>query len=215
MEANDGQSAGPTKRSLASEDVEARLIGIARELMFAHGYENVTTDMLAREANVSKATIYRNFASKADLMGRMVNAESERIFDGIPDRVDTTSAFRDALQSYGERFLELVLSPEKMTFERTLLSKADELPQGARLFFANAHIGTRDRLARFISNAQEKDQARADLPASRLAEHLLMLWKGMDHCALQLGLPIDRQTDRRSHVGECIDLLFPARQKPE
>ncbi|MGB3472313.1 MAG: TetR/AcrR family transcriptional regulator [Erythrobacter sp.] len=211
MEENEKKSARHTKRSLASEDVEARLIRIARELMFAHGYENVTTDMLAREANVSKATIYRNFSSKADLMGRMVNAESETIFDGIPDRVDTSSAFRDALQSYGERFLELILSPEKMTFERTLLSKADELPQGARLFFTNAHIGTRDRLAKFISNAQTNDKARSDLPASRLAEHLLMLWKGLDHCALQLGLPIDDQADRKAHVSECIDLVFPAK----
>lgn len=181
--------------------------------MFAQGYENVTTDMLAREANVSKATIYRNFSSKADLMGRMVNAESEKIFDGIPDRVDSSSAFRAALQSYGERFLDLILSPEKMVFERTLLSKADELPQGARLFFANAHVGTRDRLAKFISKAQESGKARSDFPASRLAEHLLLMWKGMDHCALQLGLPIDHQTDRSAHVGECIDLIFPEKRK--
>jgi len=179
-------------------------------LMFVHGYENVTTDMLAREANVSKATIYRNFASKTDLMARVVNAESEKIFHGIPDRVDSNSAFRDALQNYGERFLDLVLSPEKIVFERTLLSKADELPQGASLFFANAHVATRDRLARFISKAQENGQARSDLPASRLAEHLLMMWRGMDHCALQLGLPINHQTDRPCHVGECIDLVFPA-----
>jgi AcrR family transcriptional regulator len=212
MEANDKMSAGPNKRSPASEDVESRLICCARKLMFVHGYENVTTDMLAREANVSKATIYRIFSSKADLMGRMVNAESERIFDGIPDRVGTATAFRDALQNYGERFLDLVLSPEKIAFERTLLGKADELPQGARLFFANAHIGTRDRLASFISIAQENDKARTDLPASRLAEHLLMLWKGLDHCALQLGLPAVGKTDRKIHVSECIDLVFPATQ---
>lgn len=200
----------PTRKSPASENVESRLICSARKLMFVHGYENVTTDLLAREANVSKATIYRIFSSKADLMGRMVNAESERIFDGIPDRVDTTSAFHDALQNYGERFLALILSPEKIAFERTLLGKADELPQGARLFFANAHIGTRDRLARFIANAQENDKARVDLPASKLAEHLLMLWKGLDHCALQLGLPVDDQADRSAHVSECIELVFPA-----
>lgn len=211
MDAKEKNYDGPTRKTLASEDVEARLVCTARRLMFLHGYENVTTDMLAREANVSKATIYRHFSSKADLMGRMVNAESEKISDGIPDRVDTTSAFRDALQGYGERFLELILSPEKIAFERTLLSKADELPQGARLFFANAHIGTRDRLASFISIAQANNKARDDLPAYRLAEHLLMLWKGIDHCALQLGLPIEGYTDRKSHVSECIDLVFPAK----
>lgn len=192
-----------------SDAVETRLLAIARKLMVAHGYENVTTDMLAREANVSKATIYRNFSSKADLMGRMVNAESETTFVGIPDHVETSAAFREALHNYGERFLNLILSPEKMAFERTLLSKADELPQGARLFFANAHIGTRDRLAKFISKAQESGNARSDLPATRLAEHLLMMWVGMDHCALQLGLPADAARNRCSHVGECIELLFP------
>lgn len=213
MQADKGKTAGSAQRSLAAEDAEARLLVIARELMFAHGYENVTTDMLAREANVSKATIYRNFSSKADLMGRMVNAESAQIFDGIPDRVDTKTEFRDALQSYGERFLDLILSPEKMTFERTLLSKADELPQGARLFFANAHIGTRDRMAKFILKAQESGNARSDLPAQQMAEHLLILWKGMDHCALQLGLPADEQRDRNAHVAECIELLFPESKK--
>lgn len=209
MQADDVTSTGSCKRSSASEETEARLLSVARRLMFAHGYENVTTDMLAREANVSKATIYRNFSSKTDLMGRMVKAESEKIFDGVPNRVNSASAFRDALQSYGERFLDLILSPEKMTFERTVLRKAEELPQGARLFFANAHIGTRDRLATFIANAQQSGIARSDLPAVRLAEHLLMVWKGMDHCALQLGLPADDRRDRSAHVAECIALLFP------
>lgn len=211
MTANEATSARSSKRSDTSQDAETRLFDIARALMFAHGYENVTTDMIAREANISKATIYRHFSSKDELMGRVVNAESEKIFGSIPDRVDSRAAFQEALQNYGERFLSLIFSPEKMMFERTLISKANELPQGAQLFFANAHIGTRDRLAKYILMAQESGKARNDIPASRLAEHLLVIWKGLDHCALQLGLPADERRDRSKHVAECIGLVFPSK----
>ncbi len=41
---------------------------VARDLVVAHGYEGVTTETIAREAGVSKQTIYRRWRTKADLV---------------------------------------------------------------------------------------------------------------------------------------------------
>jgi AcrR family transcriptional regulator len=41
---------------------------MARQLVVAHGYDEVTTEMIARAAGVSKQTIYRRWRTKADLV---------------------------------------------------------------------------------------------------------------------------------------------------
>ncbi len=44
------------------------ILSTARELVVRHGYEGVTTEMIAKAAGASKQTIYRRWPRKADLV---------------------------------------------------------------------------------------------------------------------------------------------------
>ena len=50
------------------ETVGPLISRMARQLVVAHGYDGVTTEMIARAAGVSKQTIYRRWRTKADLV---------------------------------------------------------------------------------------------------------------------------------------------------
>ncbi len=49
-------------------DREAQLLAIALELLQEHGYDRLTVDAVAAKAKASKATMYRRWPSKADLV---------------------------------------------------------------------------------------------------------------------------------------------------
>lgn len=45
-----------------------RIIEVAEGLFFRHGYSRITTDDLAREAGMSKRTLYQHFSSKEEIL---------------------------------------------------------------------------------------------------------------------------------------------------
>lgn len=47
---------------------ERRIISVAEELFFRYGFARVTTEEIARNAGISKKTLYAHFASKSDII---------------------------------------------------------------------------------------------------------------------------------------------------
>src|SRR5262249_62018507 len=47
---------------------EAELLAVTLRLLQEHGYERLTVDAVASEARASKATVYRRWPSKAELV---------------------------------------------------------------------------------------------------------------------------------------------------
>ncbi len=47
---------------------EAELLTVTLRLLQSHGYDRLTVDAVAAEAKASKATVYRRWPSKADLV---------------------------------------------------------------------------------------------------------------------------------------------------
>src|SRR6185312_9910431 len=63
-----------------------RVIEVARKKFLTQGYSKVSMSEIAAELNISKKTLYREFADKEDLLREVifpVMQESARITDGI------------------------------------------------------------------------------------------------------------------------------------
>jgi AcrR family transcriptional regulator len=72
--------------------VEAALVCIAR-----HGLGKTTIDDVAREAGCSRATLYRYFDGKAELLRTVVRVEVERIAEEIRTAADDAETLEDAV----------------------------------------------------------------------------------------------------------------------
>src|SRR5438094_7744697 len=90
----------------------AIVLAAAKRAFLAAGFGAVSMDTIAREAGVSKATVYAHFGSKEELFGAVIERECERYFDRFSAGELDPRDVRASLTILGRRFLELVLSPD-------------------------------------------------------------------------------------------------------
>jgi AcrR family transcriptional regulator len=92
------------------DDSAARIIAIARQHFFAHGFRGVTMDDLAGELGMSKKTLYASFGTKNDLLRavlmdkfRTVESDLQRIAASLSDdMLDSLHQMLACLQRHTE-----------------------------------------------------------------------------------------------------------------
>ncbi|GMQ85115.1 MAG: TetR/AcrR family transcriptional regulator [Acidimicrobiia bacterium] len=114
-----GQSVGNMIRTTdlptRSEATAARIIAAARRLFVASNYADVTTDMIAREAEVTKGGLYHHFASKEQLYISMMLGDLEATRRLFESAVDAPGSSRHRLARLTRAFLELPDEERELT----------------------------------------------------------------------------------------------------
>jgi AcrR family transcriptional regulator len=90
-----------------SEATAARIIAAAKSLFVARNYADVTTDMLASAAGVTKGGLYHHFASKESLYASMMLDDFERKRRLFEQAVDSPGTCRERLARLTKDFLSL------------------------------------------------------------------------------------------------------------
>ncbi|MFI0351190.1 TetR/AcrR family transcriptional regulator [Actinomadura sp. 9N407] len=93
-----GTNAARTRRSRISPDREAQLFGLVLEQLREVGYETFSVEAVAARARMSKATIYRQWGAKPDLVIAAV-----RSLGKLQAHIDTGTLIGD-LKAYVDRF---------------------------------------------------------------------------------------------------------------
>lgn len=167
---------------------QERIIRAARQLFFDHGFEKVSTDLLAREAAVSKATIYRHFKNMDDVLRRVTEAEALRFRDATPPKTETLDQLRHALVQYGTKLLTFLNHAETMEFARVIHEEARGNPDIGRTFFDAAHGRTQMDFAKMFQAAQAHGVLSDATDAMDIAEDLIGLLEGLGMVRAQLGV---------------------------
>ena len=81
---------GPGRRERNKADKRRRIEQAARELFSASGYSAVTTQEVARLADVGTGTLFRYAHSKGELLCMVANEEFRGVLAGAPDNGDAT-----------------------------------------------------------------------------------------------------------------------------
>jgi len=92
--------------------VRARIVAAARELFLHRGFVRVTADDIAAELGISKATLYREFRSKEDILRAVVRALLAEISGGVgsllrEDSLSFVDKLARLLGFFGERLSQL------------------------------------------------------------------------------------------------------------
>ncbi|WDV45181.1 TetR/AcrR family transcriptional regulator [Clostridiaceae bacterium M8S5] len=94
-----------TRRQREQLEREDAIISKAGELFCKHGFENVSMNDLAREAEFTKRTIYRYFTSKEDLYFAVSFRGFKRLLDMIKDKIKKgNTGFEKIRLSYYEYY---------------------------------------------------------------------------------------------------------------
>jgi TetR/AcrR family transcriptional regulator, mexJK operon transcriptional repressor len=157
MLSSPGAAAGAME---AIEDIEAlpsskaeSILAAAKRAFLAAGFAAVSMDAIAREAGVSKATVYAHFAGKEELFGAVIGRECEHYFaDFAPGELDPFD-LRASLTALGRRFLELVLSADAIALHRIILGEVVRFPGLGEVFWRAGPERQRVQIETFLKSA--------------------------------------------------------------
>ena len=128
--------AAPAQKTTPDEGSKRRqIIEGARKLFLAQGFDAASMGEIARQAGVSKGTLYVYFDSKERLFEAVVEDErsgqAEQVFRLDPEDHDVEAV----LTRLGKAFVEFLCQPAGISPLRTVMAIAERMPEVGRSFY--------------------------------------------------------------------------------
>jgi TetR/AcrR family transcriptional regulator, mexJK operon transcriptional repressor len=184
------------------------ILEAAKRLFAEHGYAGVSMEQLAREAGVSKLTLYSHFGGKEELFQEAV-AEKCRAF--TPPELferDGHLPLQQRLRNIGMGFTDLVFSDEAIRLYRMMSGNAQRDPRLGKLFFAAGPRRVLDLFTEFLRAADAASELRVADP-ERAATHFFCLLKGVHHLRVLIGeREAPGRKEMRAHVDEVVEMFL-------
>ena len=107
----------------------------ARKIFLTYGFGSATTDMIQREAAVSKSTVYAYYANKEALFVAVVEAECRTFAETVRAIKFCPGQLKVTLTALARTYLEIVLSPSGLALHRIIVSEGQRFPTLAQTFY--------------------------------------------------------------------------------
>ncbi|RBP61712.1 TetR family transcriptional regulator [Brevibacterium sanguinis] len=105
----------------------AAILRAAASLFLGSGYDRTSLAQVAADAGVSKATLFKQFPTKAELFEATVLAEGEAAIGEIP--VPPPGDLHAGLVALGRSYVELLTRPRVEALMRTLIAESGRFPE--------------------------------------------------------------------------------------
>ena len=145
----------------------------ARRVFMADGFEGASVDTIAREAGVSKATLYSYFPDKKQLFAEVARNECGRQADAASAEVDMSQPPATVLRQAGRHLLNFFLSEFGQRIFRICVAESDRFPELGRQFYDSGPKMVETALTCYFDMAIERGELAIDdkvLAAHQFAE---------------------------------------------
>ncbi|MDQ7728903.1 TetR/AcrR family transcriptional regulator [Halomonas sp. SpR8] len=206
----------PIRRAGRPKDMAKReaMMDAAACLFFHHGLEGVTMEAVAREAGVSKVTVYGHFATKEALFGSVIQRETETIRRGLDKLPDTHRAVRQSLIEVGLSLVRFLLEPHVLAVERVMTAQGEQYPELLRAYFEAGPWATKQWLQEKLEGLAQTGHLTLGTP-TLAATQLCSMWQGMLVTEVRMGVrqpPCDEELHRQ--ISSAVDVFLAAYGKP-
>lgn len=130
----------------------------ARKVFMADGFEGASVDEIAREARVSKATLYSYFPDKRLLFMEVATTECQRQASDALNRIDMEAEPADVLLQTGRHFLGFITSKFGLQIFRICVAESDRFPELGQKFYASGPAVMRAKIAAYFEQAEARGQ---------------------------------------------------------
>lgn len=122
----------------------------ARRIFMRDGFEGASVDEIAREAQVSKATLYSYFPDKRLLFSEVARIECNRQAEEALEVIGKGATIEHVLHEAGTRILRFFLSDFGQQVFRICVAESHRFPELGRRFFASGPDLVRERLSKVL-----------------------------------------------------------------
>jgi AcrR family transcriptional regulator len=185
----------------------------ARTVFLRDGFEGASVDDIAREAGVSKATLYSYFPDKRVLFVEVARRECRRQADEALELVTKTAAPDSVLAEAARRIIDFFLSDFGRRVFRICVAEADRFPELGQQFYESGPALVRDRIRAYLDGAVARGELQIEdtlLAADQFAE----LCKADVFPAVVFGIRREFTRTDRDRVANGAVEMFLARYAP-
>lgn len=166
------------------------IVAAARGLFREHGYGATSMDAVARDADVSKATLYVYFSGKRELFAAVIAEEGDRNSRPLLAGEAGQEELRTKLLRFGRTILDLLLAPETVATYRMVVAEASRSPELGRTYYENGAARLLARLQELFAAAMSSGKLRKAHPR-RAAEQFVGLIRGDLQLRALLGVDLE------------------------
>ncbi len=150
-----------------------QVVAGAQEVFLRDGFEGASVDDIARQAGVSKATLYSYFPDKRLLFMEVASAQCRRQADEALMTMDLSQPPRIVLRQVAQTFLGFIFSDMGQRIFRICVAESDRFPELGRQFYESGPMTMRRALVGYLTAARARGEIAADdldLAADQFAE---------------------------------------------
>src|ERR1700759_133096 len=190
-----------------------RVLAPAKRAFLAAGFGAVSMDAIARDAGVSKATVYAHFGSKEELFGAVIERECERYLASFSVEELDPLDVGTSLNVLGRRYLELLLSSDGIALHRIMTGEVTRFPALGKIFWRAGPERQRVQIESFLRSAAACG-ALEFADARSAAEQFLSLTRGeIQLRQLLLLAPEAGANEISAPAGSAVDTFIRAFQR--
>ncbi|WP_216938520.1 MULTISPECIES: TetR/AcrR family transcriptional regulator [unclassified Acinetobacter] len=185
-----------------------RILSVAKALFLAHGYHASSMNQIAREAGVTKLTVYNHFQDKATLFSCAIEDTCEAILHEHPQSLQPTSDFAQEFYQACQRALNIINLPEAIKLDLLLMELASQQSPLTEQFYQASHSKLDAVWNDFFARAQHYRFIQVDLPEKQ-TELIVSLLAGTRHQKIRLGLmPPPSNAEQQQIIAQAIELFM-------
>ncbi len=130
----------------------------ARIVFMRDGFERASVDDIAREAGVSKATLYAYFPDKRLLFLEIASTECRRQADDAESHINPNAPIADVLRLAAQKITTFMLSDFGQRIYRIAVAESENFPAVAHQFYHSGPKLVQDRIAEMLLCATERGE---------------------------------------------------------
>jgi TetR/AcrR family transcriptional repressor of mexJK operon len=177
----------------------AKILAAANRVFLEQGYGAASMDLIARQAGVSKITIYAHFSNKATLFGAIVEDLAARLTRAIDQLAIAGLQPEQALRRVGAAYLRLALASSSLALHRLIVAETARHPELGQLIHRSGPQTIVATLASYLAGRAELKLSNPKLAA----EQFLGMVLGHRQLGLLLGAMPAAKT--RKTIDQTVD----------
>ena len=183
-----------------SESKRKQILVAATLLFTEQGYSSTSMDLIAKNAGVSKQTVYSHFGSKDELFAASIKQKCDS-YQMTESSLDTASEPAEILFILAKRFLAMLTSKEALAIHKICAYESKSYPQISELFYQEGPERIVNDVAKLMAEFDNKQQLI--IPEAKFAAlQFLNMVKG--ECWMRLEFNTKKQISE-SEINRYLD----------
>jgi TetR/AcrR family transcriptional repressor of mexJK operon len=179
----------------------------ARKVFLRDGFDGASVDDIAREAGVSKATLYSYFPDKRLLFAEVARGECARQAEEGAAAINADRPVRDVLTDAGRLIATFMLSDFGLNAFRLCVAESDRFPDVGREFYFSGPRVVQDKIMAYLRRAVSRGELVIDdLPLA--ADQFRELCKADLHDCAVFGVRREGGHDIERTVKGAVDMFL-------